>query len=158
VTVVRAAEPADLDAVAALEARVFADGAEAAWSPRSIEEEFAALGGTRRIVVAVDGSRLVGHAVLLAAGGTGDLTRVAVDSSSRRLGIASRLVESLVAEARYLGLDAVLLEVAETNLAAIALYERHGFATIDRRASYYADGSDALVMRIALDTADQAAR
>jgi ribosomal-protein-alanine N-acetyltransferase len=158
VTTVRAAEPADLDAVVALEARVFADAAEAAWSPRSVEEEFAALGGTRRIVVAVEGSRLVGHAVLLTAGGTGDLTRIAVDSARRRLGIASRLVESLVAEARALALDAVLLEVAATNVAAIALYERHGFETIDRRAAYYPDGADALVMRCALGAGDEVGR
>jgi [ribosomal protein S18]-alanine N-acetyltransferase len=153
VTAVRAARPADLDAVVTLEARVFAD---VAWSPRSVEEEFAALGDTRRIVVAVDGDRVVGHAVLLAAGDIGDLTRVAVEGSRRRLGIASRLIDSLVDEARALGLEAVLLEVAATNRAAIALYGKHGFETVDRRAAYYADGSDALVMRKRLAGADAA--
>jgi [ribosomal protein S18]-alanine N-acetyltransferase len=156
VSTVRAAEPADLDAVVTLEARVFADSVEEAWSPRSVEEEFAALGDTRRIVVAVDGSRVVGHAVLMAVGDTGDLTRVAVDGSRRRLGIASRLVESLVGQARALGLGAVLLEVADTNFAAIALYERHGFEVIDRRTAYYKDGSDAVIMRRRLDPADAA--
>ncbi|HSS68195.1 MAG TPA: ribosomal protein S18-alanine N-acetyltransferase [Nocardioidaceae bacterium] len=147
-TTVRAAAATDLDAVAALEARVFAD---AAWSPRSVEEEFAGLGDTRRIVVAVDDTSgdgaVVGHAVLLAAGDTGDLTRVAVDRARRRLGIGSRLIDSLVAESRVIGLDAILLEVADTNTAAIALYERHAFEPIDRRRAYYPDGSDALVMR-----------
>jgi ribosomal-protein-alanine N-acetyltransferase len=155
VTTVRAAEPADLDAVVTLEARVFAD---VAWSPRSVEEEFAALGETRRIVVAVDGSDIIGHAVLLAAGDSGDLTRVAVEGSRRRLGIASQLVESLVGEATALGLEAVLLEVADTNRAAIALYEKHGFETIDRRPAYYVDGSDALVMCKALLGAESAGR
>lgn len=155
-TTVRAAAATDLDAVAALEARVFAD---VAWSPRSVEEEFAGLGDTRRIVVAVDDGRIdgpvdgpvVGHAVLLAAGDTCDLTRVAVDRARRRLGLGSRLIDSLVAEARVIGLDAMLLEVAETNTAAIALYERHAFEPIDRRRAYYPDGSDALVMRKPLD-------
>jgi ribosomal-protein-alanine acetyltransferase len=155
VTAVRPADAADLDAVVSLEARVFAD---VAWSPRSVEEEFAALGDTRRIVVAVDGPRVVGHAVLLAAGGVGDLTRVAVDGSRRRLGIASLLIGALVDDARSLALEAVLLEVADTNAAAIALYEKHGFATIDRRAAYYADGSDALVMRKHLGDDAQAGR
>ena len=153
-TTVREAGPDDLDGVATLEARVFAEGTEAAWSPRSVEEEFAALGDTRRIVVAVDDSAVVGHAVLMAAGGSGDLTRVAVDRSRRRLGIASRLVDALVAEARAIGLDAVLLEVADGNTGAIALYERHGFERIARRAAYYPDGSDALVMRKALGGRD----
>jgi [ribosomal protein S18]-alanine N-acetyltransferase len=143
-TTVRAAAPADLDAVVTLEARVFAD---VAWSPRSVEEEFAALGETRRIVVAVDGDEIIGHAVLMAAGNSGDLTRVAVEGSRRRLGIASRLIDSLIGEAATLGLDVVLLEVADTNRAAIALYSKHGFETIDRRAAYYGDRSDALIMR-----------
>jgi ribosomal-protein-alanine N-acetyltransferase len=150
-TTVREAAPDDLDGVATLEARVFADSVEAAWSPRSVEEEFAALGDTRRIVVAVEDGAVVGHAVLMAAGGTGDLTRVAVDLSRRRLGIASRLVDALVAEARAIGLDTVLLEVADSNAGAIALYEEHGFEKIGRRAAYYPDGSAALVMRKALD-------
>jgi ribosomal-protein-alanine N-acetyltransferase len=162
VTTVRTASLADLGGVATLEARVFADSAEAAWPPRSVEEEFAALGETRRIVVAVEDGAVVGHAVLMAVGGGGDLTRVAVDPSHRRLGIASRLIESVMAEARSVGLDEVMLEVADGNAGAIALYERHGFETIDRRAGYYPDGSDALVMRKALgprdgtDTADTA--
>jgi ribosomal-protein-alanine N-acetyltransferase len=158
VTAVRAAVPADLDAVAALEARIFADGVEAAWSPRSVEAEFAALADTRRIVVAADGEAVVGHAVLMAVGDTGDLTRVAVDRSYRRRGIASRLVAALVAEAHALGLEAVLLEVAEGNAPAIALYERQGFAPIDRRAGYYPDGSAAIVMRRLLDADETAAR
>jgi [ribosomal protein S18]-alanine N-acetyltransferase len=151
VTTVRVAAPGDLDSVATLEARVFADSVEAAWSPRSVEGEFAALGDTRRIVVAVDDGAIVGHAVLMAAGGSGDLTRVAVERSRRRLGIASRLVDALVAEAQAIGLDAVLLEVADGNTGAIALYEQHGFEQIDRRPAYYPDGSDALVMHRALD-------
>jgi ribosomal-protein-alanine N-acetyltransferase len=155
VTTVRAAEPTDLDAVVTLEAKVFAD---VAWSPRSVEEEFAALGDTRRIVVAVDDDRVIGHAVLLAAGDSGDLTRVAVEGSRRRLGVASRLIDSLVSEARALGLEAVLLEVADTNRAAIALYEKHGFEAIDRRAAYYVDGSDAVIMRKALAGAGPASR
>jgi ribosomal-protein-alanine acetyltransferase len=146
-TVVRAAKPADREAVAALDARVFADGAEAVWSPRSVEAEFAALGDTRRIIVAADRGVVVGHAMLLAAGDVGDLTRVAVDESHRRLGIATRLVERLVEEATAIGLEAVVLEVAEGNAPAVALYERLGFAQIDRRRAYYADGSDAVVMR-----------
>jgi ribosomal-protein-alanine N-acetyltransferase len=165
VTIVRGAAATDLDAVAALEARVFAD---AAWSPRSVEEEFAGLGASRRIVVAVDDGPdddrvdgpveglVVGHAVLLAAGDTGDLTRVAVDRARRRLGIGSRLIDSLVAEARAIGLNAMLLEVADTNTAAIALYERHAFEPIGRRRAYYADGSDALVMRKPLDGSESA--
>jgi ribosomal-protein-alanine N-acetyltransferase len=42
------------------------------------------------------------------------------------------------------------LEVSETNEAARALYAGAGFAVSGRRRGYYADGSDALVLRRAL--------
>jgi ribosomal-protein-alanine N-acetyltransferase len=88
--------------------------------------------------------------VLLVAGDTGDLIRVAVDHACRRQGTGSRLVGAILVEARSIGLDTVFLEVAAGNSAAIALYERHRFAPIDRRVAYYPDGSDALVMRCEL--------
>jgi ribosomal-protein-alanine N-acetyltransferase len=37
------------------------------------------------------------------------------------------------------------LEVRESNLAAIALYQSLGFVQVGRRASYYADGEAALL-------------
>jgi ribosomal-protein-alanine N-acetyltransferase len=41
----------------------------------------------------------------------------------------------------------MFLEVAAGNVAALALYRAAGFAEVGRRVRYYADGSDALVMR-----------
>jgi ribosomal-protein-alanine N-acetyltransferase len=143
VTSIRAATHADAEAVAALEARVFGD---LAWSGRAIAEEFASLTHTRLIFVAVDCGRLIGYAALLAVGDTGDLTRVAVQAERRRSGVGTQLVEAALRQARALGIRRVLLEVEAGNGAAVAMYERNGFETIDRRAAYYADGTDALVM------------
>ena len=42
----------------------------------------------------------------------------------------------------------MLLEVADHNTAAIALYGSFGFGTISRRGRYYPDGADALVMEL----------
>jgi ribosomal-protein-alanine N-acetyltransferase len=149
-TAVRRAVADDAAAVAAVEARAFADGAEQAWSRQSVDDEFAALGVTREIVVAVEDGEIVGHAVLMSVGDRpdiADVTRVAVDPSCRRRGVGSQLLASLLATPDSAGLDAVLLEVAAGNAAARALYERHGFEPVDRRAAYYPDGSDAVVMR-----------
>jgi ribosomal protein S18 acetylase RimI-like enzyme len=44
----------------------------------------------------------------------------------------------------------MLLEVSSENSAALAFYERSGFTEIDRRPRYYRDGSDAIVMELAL--------
>jgi ribosomal-protein-alanine N-acetyltransferase len=41
----------------------------------------------------------------------------------------------------------MFLEVASGNQAARALYERAGFIRVGRRARYYPNGGDALVLR-----------
>ena len=41
----------------------------------------------------------------------------------------------------------MFLEVATGNAAALALYRREGFVEVGRRRRYYADRSDALVLR-----------
>jgi ribosomal-protein-alanine N-acetyltransferase len=44
----------------------------------------------------------------------------------------------------------MFLEVATGNAAALALYRREGFVEVGRRRRYYADASDALVLRVNL--------
>jgi len=64
----------------------------------------------------------------------------------RRQGVAARLVRSVLARALAAGMTAAWLEVRVGNQPAIALYERLGFQPCGRRAGYYADGEDALMM------------
>jgi ribosomal-protein-alanine N-acetyltransferase len=73
------------------------------------------------------------------------LMNLAVDLDYRRLGIASRLIEHLLAEAgedeRY------TLEVRVSNNEAIAMYESFGFRSAGIRRRYYHDNNeDALIM------------
>jgi ribosomal-protein-alanine N-acetyltransferase len=70
---------------------------------------------------------------------------VAVEPDRRRQGIASALIDALIAQA---GEDAnYTLEVRVSNTAAIALYKRYGFRSVGTRRRYYADtGEDAVVM------------
>jgi ribosomal-protein-alanine N-acetyltransferase len=62
----------------------------------------------------------------------------------RRTGVAAGL---LAAALDSVPGRAVLLEVAEGNDAAIALYRAAGFGEISRRRGYYGD-ADALIMRL----------
>ena len=48
------------------------------------------------------------------------------------------------------GATAMFLEVATGNAAALALYTGAGFVEVGRRRRYYADGRDALVLRVNL--------
>ncbi len=74
------------------------------------------------------------------------VTNIAVKENYRRLGIGKALVGELLRIAKLRGAKIVYLEVNETNDAAIALYERLGFALYHRRPRYY-DGAAALMMK-----------
>ena len=52
----------------------------------------------------------------------------------------------MIDEARQSGCNAIALEVRPSNVAALGLYEKLGFALIGRRKRYYPDKEDALVL------------
>ncbi len=147
--IVRTALPTDVPAVTALEASVFGPDA---WSAASVTEE---LTGPRRRAWVAEDAEVVGYAVSSHAGDVVDLQRVAVSPSARGRGVGSTLVTTLLDAARSDGADRVLLEVADDNAPALALYARHGFAEIDRRPAYYRDGRDALVLALTLGSAHE---
>jgi ribosomal-protein-alanine N-acetyltransferase len=139
--VIRPARQPDVGEVAGLDAVCF--GASA-WSASSWADEFAR--ADRRILVCVHGTVLAGYVALIVpefAEDPVDLTRIGVAPSVRRTGVAAEL---LAAALDSVPGRVVLLEVAEGNHAAIALYRSAGFAEISRRREYYGDG-DALIMR-----------
>ena len=144
---IRVATVDDVPAVTALEESVF--GVDA-WSAASVTEELT--GPRRRAWVA--GDPVSGDAVSSYAGDVVDLQRVAVAPEARGRGVASSLVSTLLDTARRDGASRVLLEVADDNEPALALYARHGFAEIDRRPAYYRDGRDALVLALSLKAVD----
>ncbi|MCL3778666.1 MULTISPECIES: ribosomal protein S18-alanine N-acetyltransferase [unclassified Actinomyces] len=154
---------ADLPLVAALETELF--GAEA-WSAALLADELAAAGGPgadRAYAVveqapaagqaAADRAALLGYAGLWYGDGRGDadLLTIATAPAARRRGVATLLLDHLLAEARRRGCEHVLLEVRASNTGAQALYARHGFEALGTRRRYYtAPDEDALVMRLRL--------
>ncbi len=142
-TEIRDAGPADLAPVADLDAGLFGDQR---WSPAMMAAEFAAIGESRAVVVAVVGGRLVGYAISLTVADVVDLQRIGVTRDARRHGLGSRLLAVLVGRAVGAGCVRMVLEVDAGNEPASTLYLRHGFAEVARRSRYYPDGSDAIVM------------
>lgn len=71
---------------------------------------------------------------------------VAVHPEHRRRGIASALLQEAERYAREYGVARAWLEVRKGNLAAVSLYQRHGYQVVGERAGYYSDGEDALEM------------
>ena len=66
-----------------------------------------------------------------------DVTTVAVLPDYRGRGIGLMIMSSLISDAEKRGAVAVHLEVRESNLPAIALYEKCGFTKDGRRKGYY---------------------
>lgn len=79
------------------------------------------------------------------------ILNVAVPREKRRRGIARVLLSQLFSYAREQSVVAMYLEVRVGNRPAIELYRVHGFHTVNIRRSYYADGEDALEMRLTFD-------
>lgn len=136
----------DVAAIAAMESLLFGPDA---WSEPQVREELT--GERRRAWVA--GDPVAGYVVTLASGDFVDLQRIAVHPQRQRQGLARVLLDRAVSTARTDRADRMLLEVSSANPAALAFYAAAGFVEIDRRRSYYRDGTDAVVMRLLLGAA-----
>jgi len=79
--------------------------------------------------------------------GWGWIATIAVDSRYRRRGIGSALLHACEAK---LGVPRSRLTVRISNQAAITMYEKEGYTTIDIGNGYYNDGEDGMVMEKAL--------
>lgn len=78
-------------------------------------------------VVAVDGTRVVGMALLAQRGNVGWIGGVGVIPTYRQQGIARQMMQYLIDRARALQMQKVTLEVIEINYHALHLYESLGF-------------------------------
>lgn len=92
-------------------------------------------------------SLLVGAALLEVLVPESELHSLAVLPGKRRRGLGAALLKSALSAARKRGATEMFLEVRRSNQAAIALYERAGFAALSVRRGYYSHPrEDALVM------------
>ena len=86
----------------------------------------------------------------------GQITNVAVSPEHRRKGLAKRLIDEMITIAQARDLSVLTLEVRESNLAAIFLYESFGFRQVGRRKLYYEGKEDALLMTLFLKGENEA--
>lgn len=66
-----------------------------------------------------------------------DIITLAVSPEARRRGVARRLLREAAQRLADSGVTRLILEVAESNLAARALYSASGFTEVGRRRGYY---------------------
>jgi len=91
---------------------------------------------------------IVGYGSYNAVLDEGNINNIAVRANCRRKGIADAILGELMNKAKAGGIASLYLEVRKNNLAAAALYEKHGFEQIAVRKRYYTEPrDDAVIMK-----------
>ena len=122
------------------------------WSARSMLDVLAMPGAEG--LIAVSGSLAPSQGVPGPAGlvlwsrvlDEAEILTLAVLPPWRRMGLGGRLLAAAMAAAAARGAATMFLETSADNVAALALYARHGFESVGLRKGYYG-GIDAVTMR-----------
>lgn len=125
-------------------------GFDRPWSPESLRRT---LDGKAvrswAAFVSGDKTRPVGFLTCQWLNQEAEILTFAVAPALRRTGVGRALLNAMVVSAKAEHLSRVFLEVEETNLGALRLYQRVGFVRCGCRKGYYA-GKDAVVMEYSL--------
>jgi len=132
------AQAADLDAVEAIERQQFSNP----WN----RDYFAAELGNRlahfHVAVALPAGEIAGYLLFWRLGGELELHKIAIRRDLQRRGVGERLLEHFLETGRSWGCQRAVLEVRESNAAAIRLYEKSFFRLVGRRKDYYCRPSE----------------
>lgn len=80
----------------------------------------------------------------------GHIISIAVDKNYRHLGAGTELLVKAISILSMLPIDAIYLEVKETNTAAVEFYERFNFIKDRVVPGYYENGDGAIIMYLPL--------
>lgn len=120
-----------------------------AWSEDLIRDDWH-YGANRYRVIESEGEA-AGYCIYGFDGDAFHLLNLAVLPNYRTRGLGRAALAEVIDQGRALGADAVWLEVAVDNQAAISLYRSEGFEDVRIRRKYYQPGDiDAIVMRLEL--------
>lgn len=135
---IRRYEPADAEAVPALDERAMAaEGTDPADIPdiddlHRIESAYLDSGG-EFLVAEIDGE-VVAMGGLTVEDETGELMRMRVDPDHQREGLGSKILDGLEAVARERGATRLRAETARRQTGATEFYPAHGFEERSRRS------------------------
>lgn len=153
-TILRHATAADIPALMALEQQSPAAGH---WSPQQYEKLFEPSHlspSPKRFALLAENPEppaITAFLISQQVDEEWELENIVVAEIARRHGLATLLLNELIAHARALNGSAIFLEVRESNLAARALYKKLGFEQQCVRKNYYAHPSEhALTYRFPL--------
>ncbi len=129
-----------LDSIAALDKLCFT----LCWSRALFESELSNINA--HYTVAICDGKVVGYVGIVCVAGEGSITNIAVHPDYRNHGIATCLLDMILNFADENELEFVTLEVRESNINAIHLYEKFGFETVGKRKNYYSDNHETALL------------
>lgn len=121
----------DLEQVTAIEKKIFS----IPWSEKAFADSLAS--NNTLYLVAESENRIVGYCGMYISFEEGNITNVAVAPLFRRKKIARHMLEEILTRAKEKNVSDVILEVRETNVPAISLYEQLGFKEAGIRKNFY---------------------
>ncbi len=146
--VIRDFKPGDFETLWRLDQECFAPGI--ACSKQELRAYIRHRGAFTLVAVDPDDGKTQGF-IVAHAGPTGHIVTIDVSQKARRAGVGSTLLRSAEERLRGAGSQAVGLETAVDNLAALSFYKRHGYMVIRTWPHYYSNGVDALVLKKGLN-------
>jgi ribosomal-protein-alanine N-acetyltransferase len=145
--IIRKMLPADLPQIDTIEKQCFT----LPWSIRSFQYELER--SDTILKVAQFNNLIIGYVCIRTILDITHVMNLVVLPEFRRLGIGSTLLSEVLQELRLLKPDLrlITLEVRESNIEAIKLYEKFGFSIIGKRIGYYQNPlEDAVIMGLEL--------
>lgn len=127
---ITALNPDDLDAVLAMEQRIYAFP----WTRGNFIDSLTAGYSTWLMR---EGQLLLGYAVMMRVLEEAHLLNISIVPERQRSGLGSLLLQHLFEVARGQGAARMYLEVRQSNVSGCGFYLRHGFAQIGERPDYY---------------------
>ncbi|HKS65614.1 MAG TPA: ribosomal protein S18-alanine N-acetyltransferase [Candidatus Acidoferrales bacterium] len=107
--------------------------------------------GDTKAWVADGDDAIAGFLVVRTLGQETEILNIAVRRDVRRHGVGSMLLSQAIEWSKGLGAGRVLLEVRESNGAALKFYQRNHFRAAGQRRAYYAaPAEDALLLDLRL--------
>ena len=142
---VRPAQLTDVQAMMTIETEAF--GVDT-WNRAQLIDELSRVGDTRWYSVLTVGAEVAGYVGLFWSPPDADIQTITISTAWQRKGFGQKLLQAAIQAAWDNDCTRMFLEVRADNEAALALYESAGFVRLGRRSRYYADGVDAINMRL----------
>lgn len=143
--IIEKAKACNLQEIADIEKEIFSTP----WSLKNITGTFENEKNCFFVAKDLESGETAGHICLETVLDEGILTSVAVKMKYRNKGIANKLMDSFIQEAKQRNIKFINLEVRASNVPAIALYKKYGFEQVGVRKNYYSmPAEDALLMTL----------